>query len=207
MRLELREVSRAFPGVAAVDRLSLDVGAGRIGCLLGPSGSGKTTVLRLIAGFERPDAGEVLAGGELLVGPGTLGAARAAAHRHGVPGLRAVPAPRRLRRTSLSACATRTRARAAGARRNCWSSSASRPRRAACRTSSRAASSSASRSHARSRRGRGSCCSTSRSRTSTPTCAWSLRSSCARRWRRKARRRCSSRTTSARRSRSPTRSA
>ena len=70
MRLELREVSRAFPGVAAVDRLSLDVGAGRIGCLLGPSGSGKTTVLRLIAGFERPDAGEVLAGGELLSGPG-----------------------------------------------------------------------------------------------------------------------------------------
>jgi iron(III) transport system ATP-binding protein len=70
VRLELREVSRAFPGVAAVDRLSLDVGAGRIGCLLGPSGSGKTTVLRLIAGFERPDAGEVLAGGELLSGPG-----------------------------------------------------------------------------------------------------------------------------------------
>ena len=59
-----------FPGVAAVDRLSLDVGAGRIGCLLGPSGSGKTTVLRVIAGFERPDAGEVLAGGELLSGPG-----------------------------------------------------------------------------------------------------------------------------------------
>ncbi len=70
MRLELREVSRAFPGVAAVDRLSLVVGAGRIGCLLGPSGSGKTTVLRLIAGFERPDAGEILAGGEVLSGPG-----------------------------------------------------------------------------------------------------------------------------------------
>jgi iron(III) transport system ATP-binding protein len=70
VRLELREVSRKFPGVAAVDRLSLVVGAGRLGCLLGPSGSGKTTVLRLIAGFERPDAGEVYAGGELLSGPG-----------------------------------------------------------------------------------------------------------------------------------------
>jgi iron(III) transport system ATP-binding protein len=70
VRLELREVSRAFPGVAAVDRLSLVVGAGRIGCLLGPSGSGKTTALRLIAGFERPDAGEVLAGGDVLSGPG-----------------------------------------------------------------------------------------------------------------------------------------
>jgi len=71
VRLELREVSRSFPGVAAVDRLSLTVGAGRIGCLLGPSGSGKSTVLRTIAGFERPDAGEVLAGGELLSGPDT----------------------------------------------------------------------------------------------------------------------------------------
>jgi iron(III) transport system ATP-binding protein len=70
VRLELREVSRAFPGVRAVDRLSLVVDAGRIGCLLGPSGSGKTTVLRLIAGFERPEAGEVLAGGDLLSGPG-----------------------------------------------------------------------------------------------------------------------------------------
>jgi iron(III) transport system ATP-binding protein len=71
VRLELREVSRSFPGVAAVDRLSLVVDAGRIGCLLGPSGSGKSTVLRAIAGFERPDAGEILAGGERLSGPGT----------------------------------------------------------------------------------------------------------------------------------------
>ena len=70
MRLELRNVSRHFPGVAAVDRLSLVVGAGRIGCLLGPSGSGKSTVLRAIAGFERPDAGEIEAGGEILSGPG-----------------------------------------------------------------------------------------------------------------------------------------
>jgi iron(III) transport system ATP-binding protein len=71
VRLELREVSRSFPGVAAVDRLSLTVEAGRIGCLLGPSGSGKSTALRCIAGFERPEAGEVLAGGERLSGPGT----------------------------------------------------------------------------------------------------------------------------------------
>jgi iron(III) transport system ATP-binding protein len=69
VRLELREVTRSFPGVVAVDRLSLAVGAGRIGCLLGPSGSGKSTVLRVIAGFERPDAGEVFAGEERLSGP------------------------------------------------------------------------------------------------------------------------------------------
>jgi iron(III) transport system ATP-binding protein len=71
VRLELREVSRAYPGVAALDRLSLTVEAGRIGCLLGPSGSGKSTALRAIAGFERPDSGEVLADGELLSGAGS----------------------------------------------------------------------------------------------------------------------------------------
>ncbi len=71
MRLELREVSKFFPGVAAIDRLSLTLGAGRIGCLLGPSGSGKSTVLRAIAGFEKPDSGEILAGGELLSGRGS----------------------------------------------------------------------------------------------------------------------------------------
>jgi iron(III) transport system ATP-binding protein len=74
VRLELRELSKSFgagAAAAAVDHLTLTVGAEHIGCLLGPSGSGKTTVLRCIAGFERPDAGEILAGGERLSGPGT----------------------------------------------------------------------------------------------------------------------------------------
>jgi iron(III) transport system ATP-binding protein len=70
VRLELRELTRKFGATAAVLRLSIALDAGRIGCLLGPSGSGKTTVLRCIAGFERPDAGEVLAGGERLAAPG-----------------------------------------------------------------------------------------------------------------------------------------
>ena len=68
MRLELRDLTRSFDGMAAVDGLSLTVAAGRIGCLLGPSGSGKTTVLRCIAGFERQESGEVLADGERLSG-------------------------------------------------------------------------------------------------------------------------------------------
>ena len=71
MRLELRELSKSHHGLTAVERLTLAVGAGRIGCLLGPSGSGKTTALRCIAGFERPDHGEILAGGERLSGPDT----------------------------------------------------------------------------------------------------------------------------------------
>ena len=70
MRLELVELSKSFGATVAVDRLSLAIDAGRIGCLLGPSGSGKTTVLRAIAGFEQPDGGEVRAGGEALSAPG-----------------------------------------------------------------------------------------------------------------------------------------
>jgi iron(III) transport system ATP-binding protein len=70
VRLELRDLTRKFGATAAVERLSIALDAGRIGCLLGPSGSGKTTVLRCIAGFERPDGGAVLAGGERLAAPG-----------------------------------------------------------------------------------------------------------------------------------------
>ena len=55
--LSLQDVSRRFNGVPAVDRVSLEIGAGEFFTLVGPSGSGKTTTLRLIAGFEDPDAG------------------------------------------------------------------------------------------------------------------------------------------------------
>jgi spermidine/putrescine ABC transporter ATP-binding subunit len=62
-RLELRNLSRAFGGVRAVDRVSLDVPAGTFVSLLGPSGSGKTTTLNLIAGFLGPDSGDILLDG------------------------------------------------------------------------------------------------------------------------------------------------
>jgi ABC-type Fe3+/spermidine/putrescine transport system ATPase subunit len=61
--LELREVSKRFPGHVAVQDLSLAVPRGQLLALLGPSGSGKTTTLRLLAGFERPDHGAVIVGG------------------------------------------------------------------------------------------------------------------------------------------------
>jgi ABC-type Fe3+/spermidine/putrescine transport system ATPase subunit len=57
-------LTRQFPGRLAVDRLSLDVARGEILALLGPSGCGKTTTLRLLAGFETPDAGTVTVEGE-----------------------------------------------------------------------------------------------------------------------------------------------
>jgi len=61
--LELRDVTKRFPGHVAVEGLSLAVPRGQLLALLGPSGSGKTTTLRLLAGFERPDAGAVIVGG------------------------------------------------------------------------------------------------------------------------------------------------
>jgi ABC-type Fe3+/spermidine/putrescine transport system ATPase subunit len=57
--LELRGVSKHFPGHQAVDDVSLSVAHGEFFALLGPSGCGKTTTLRMIAGFETPTSGEV----------------------------------------------------------------------------------------------------------------------------------------------------
>jgi multiple sugar transport system ATP-binding protein len=61
--LHIRSVSKRFGAVQALRALSLDIASGELIVLLGPSGAGKTTTLRLVAGLERPDAGQVLIGG------------------------------------------------------------------------------------------------------------------------------------------------
>ncbi|MBI4641482.1 MAG: ABC transporter ATP-binding protein [Candidatus Tectomicrobia bacterium] len=54
----------------AVENLNLEVESGEILTILGPSGCGKTTILRLIAGFERPDIGRIFVNGDLVAGDG-----------------------------------------------------------------------------------------------------------------------------------------
>jgi spermidine/putrescine transport system ATP-binding protein len=62
--IELEGVSKRFGNAAAVQDVTLTIGEGEFFSLLGPSGCGKTTTLRMIAGFERPDAGRILLQGE-----------------------------------------------------------------------------------------------------------------------------------------------
>jgi spermidine/putrescine transport system ATP-binding protein len=64
--LKIKDVTRSFGDFAAVDHLSLDIEAGEFFTLLGPSGCGKTTLLRMIAGFDLPNGGDILLDGNSL---------------------------------------------------------------------------------------------------------------------------------------------
>jgi ABC-type Fe3+/spermidine/putrescine transport system ATPase subunit len=64
--LRLDDVGKTFGTVTAVDGASLDVRRGEVFTLLGPSGCGKTTVLRLVAGLDDPDAGEIVLRGHVV---------------------------------------------------------------------------------------------------------------------------------------------
>jgi len=64
--LEIRNVTRRFGALTAIDNVTLAIGAGEFFTLLGPSGCGKTTLLRMIAGFDAPDAGSIWLDGKDL---------------------------------------------------------------------------------------------------------------------------------------------
>jgi spermidine/putrescine transport system ATP-binding protein len=66
--LELKDLSKSYGQVRAVNEVSLTIGKGEFFCLLGPSGCGKTTILRMIAGFEKASAGKILIEGEDITG-------------------------------------------------------------------------------------------------------------------------------------------
>ncbi|NNE21154.1 MAG: ABC transporter ATP-binding protein [Rhizobiales bacterium] len=65
-RMSFRHVSLAYGGLEAVSDVSFELRPGEIVCLLGPSGCGKTTLLRIAAGVERPQSGEVLLDGQVV---------------------------------------------------------------------------------------------------------------------------------------------
>ncbi|HEX4363468.1 MAG TPA: sulfate ABC transporter ATP-binding protein [Solirubrobacteraceae bacterium] len=66
MAIDVRNVSKSFNGFQALEDVSLSVPDGSLTALLGPSGGGKSTLLRVIAGLETPDSGEVLFSGEAV---------------------------------------------------------------------------------------------------------------------------------------------
>ena len=66
MLLSINNVTKSFDGALALAAISLEIAKGEILCLLGPSGCGKTTLLRIIAGLERPDAGQILCEGQRI---------------------------------------------------------------------------------------------------------------------------------------------
>ncbi|MDP9198184.1 MAG: ABC transporter ATP-binding protein [Pseudomonadota bacterium] len=61
--VQIRDVSKQYGSVTAVDRVSLDIHKGELFAILGSSGCGKTTLLRMLAGFEQPTAGQILIDG------------------------------------------------------------------------------------------------------------------------------------------------
>lgn len=74
--LQVREVSKSFPApdngalhTLALDAVSLTVGAGELISLVGPSGCGKSTILRLIAGLDTPNSGQLSVGTEAIIAP------------------------------------------------------------------------------------------------------------------------------------------
>ncbi len=64
MSIQVRNVEKRFGDFVALDNVSLDFEEGELTALLGPSGCGKTTLLRIIAGLERADGGQILLGGQ-----------------------------------------------------------------------------------------------------------------------------------------------
>ncbi len=65
-RLEIRRLTRQFEGACVVDDVTLSIQPGQVTCLLGPSGCGKSTTLRMIAGVDIQDSGEIWVDGKLI---------------------------------------------------------------------------------------------------------------------------------------------
>src|SRR5271170_1494229 len=62
--LEMRGISKGFPGVRALDNVSLQIGRGEVVALCGENGAGKSTLMKILGGVHQPDAGEILVDGQ-----------------------------------------------------------------------------------------------------------------------------------------------
>ncbi len=62
--LEVKDISKSYVGVQALDKVSLNINRGEIGCLVGENGSGKSTLIKIIAGVVKPDEGEIIINGK-----------------------------------------------------------------------------------------------------------------------------------------------
>ena len=164
--LALDQLTRRFGDHLAVDALSLSLVRGEVLALLGPSGSGKTTALRLLAGFERPDAGRVLVEN---VDVTAVPAGRAGGSGWSSSTMRCSPISMSDRTSpSVSRPSGRRRATCGAGSARRWSRWTFRAWSVGASVSFRAGSSSAWRWRGRWPRNRASCCSTSRSPTSIP---------------------------------------
>ncbi len=66
MYVEMKNINKTFDGFHASRNVSFGIEKGRLAALLGPSGSGKTTILRMIAGLDLPDSGDILIEGNRI---------------------------------------------------------------------------------------------------------------------------------------------
>ena len=170
--LAVTGLAKAFGRHQVLDGLDLDVPAGSLTAILGPSGSGKTTLLRILAGFERADAGTVRIGSAVADGPGTyLPPER---RRIGYVPQEGSLFPHLTVAANIAFGLRRKErhrpGRPASAPPNCWTRSGWPGSPGTTRTSSPAASSSGSRWPGRWLSSPRSCCSTSRSPRWTRTC-------------------------------------
>ncbi|MCS7087108.1 MAG: sugar ABC transporter ATP-binding protein [Thermoflexales bacterium] len=69
--IELREISKSFPGVQALDRVSFEVREGEVHALLGENGAGKSTLIKILTGAHQPDSGTILLRGQPITIPDT----------------------------------------------------------------------------------------------------------------------------------------
>ena len=85
MRLELRDITKQFPGVLANDQISISVDRGKVLGLLGENGAGKTTLMNILSGLYKPDSGQILIDDEEMVFDDPAAAIRAGVgmvHQH-----------------------------------------------------------------------------------------------------------------------------